>query len=223
MSDIQNVQLGFSCPLKREDMEVTEQGHFCSSCSKEVIDFTDKSQADFDKIIKASPQRICGAFKTSQLSQAFLKYAAATAIAGSTLLGACREIDIIPSDPIAIEEETFELGLFITGELLLPDEEVLGLPITYPEPVGGIEQFYLALYKELKPPKGMEASGKVYLRLRIDETGKVTKVEVIKELAPSANKEAIRAVKAIDFLFKPATFKEGPGPSDFIVPVNFQY
>ena len=141
MSDIQNVQLGFSCPIKREEMTKTTKGHFCSGCSKEVIDFTDKSQEDLKEMMKSSKGKVCGSFKTSQLSQSFLKYAAATAIASSTLLGACQEKEIVPEIQAGIELEEVLEGFVIFGDIIEPDGDLQNVyidPMVYAKPVGGI-------------------------------------------------------------------------------------
>jgi hypothetical protein len=53
-------------------MSITEKGRFCSSCSKVVVDFTDRSKASIlQEYLNSDPngEKICGVFKNSQLAE----------------------------------------------------------------------------------------------------------------------------------------------------------
>jgi hypothetical protein len=60
------------CHENWNDMSITEKGRFCSSCSKVVVDFTDRSKASIlQEYLNSDPngEKICGVFKNSQLAE----------------------------------------------------------------------------------------------------------------------------------------------------------
>jgi len=65
-----------------------------------------------------------------------------------------------------------------------------------------------------------EAEGRVWIRVTIDETGRVIKAEVENsEVIPSLEKAAIDAAKK--WLFKPAKQRDVPVKSQIMIPFNF--
>lgn len=56
------------CHENWNEMTPTERGVFCSTCKKEVFDFTDKSDYHLAKILDSN-QSVCGRFKTGQLNR----------------------------------------------------------------------------------------------------------------------------------------------------------
>ena len=60
------------CHENWNDMSITEKGRYCSSCSKVVIDFTNRSKASIlQEYLNADPngEKICGVFKNTQLEE----------------------------------------------------------------------------------------------------------------------------------------------------------
>lgn len=60
------------CHENWNDMSITEKGRYCSSCSKVVIDFTNRSKASIlQEYLNADPngEKICGMFKNTQLEE----------------------------------------------------------------------------------------------------------------------------------------------------------
>lgn len=60
------------CHENWNDMTIQEKGRFCSSCSKVVIDFTNRSKASIlQEYLNADPngEKLCGVFKNSQLAE----------------------------------------------------------------------------------------------------------------------------------------------------------
>ena len=55
------------CSEKFTNFSTTDNGAFCSSCEKEVIDFTTMSQTEILKFLCKNSATTCGRFKTSQL------------------------------------------------------------------------------------------------------------------------------------------------------------
>jgi TonB family protein len=217
MSDIKNVKLSFNCPKTRETLQETAEGYNCSDCSKKVIDFTNKDQNELQQIIKSSDSHVCGIFKTSQLSQAFVKYAAATAIVGGSLmLPACGQ-----HTPKADSAEVFELTGFVDYGGFV-DDTTKADSFTYPEPIGGTVKFYDALKFHLKYPESLKVEGRVFVKLTIDAKGKISNVEVVKGIDKLADDEAIRAVKATNFPFKPAESNGAPVEGSVVMPIIFK-
>lgn len=62
----ESIQLKFNCQEDLEAMSCTDQGKFCTACQKEVIDFTQKSYLEIQRIREDQPE-MCGIFLTEQL------------------------------------------------------------------------------------------------------------------------------------------------------------
>lgn len=69
---MKNQEYSFSihtpCTQDWFSMEVTDTGRYCQVCSKNVIDFTNQSNADIFKTINDSKERICGRIWENQLT-----------------------------------------------------------------------------------------------------------------------------------------------------------
>ncbi|HCV80954.1 MAG TPA: hypothetical protein DGQ38_07890, partial [Zunongwangia profunda] len=63
-----SIEIPEACGENWEHMTVSQLGKFCQVCKKEVIDFTNTTDAELLQKIK-SGQKICGRFKQSQLSR----------------------------------------------------------------------------------------------------------------------------------------------------------
>lgn len=63
-----SIEIPEACGENWEHMTVSQLGKFCQVCEKEVIDFTNTTDAELLQKIK-SGQKICGRFKQSQLSR----------------------------------------------------------------------------------------------------------------------------------------------------------
>jgi len=55
------------CNEDWDKMTETEKGRFCAVCSKNLIDFTDKSRFEIEEILSNPQEKICGRFNTEQL------------------------------------------------------------------------------------------------------------------------------------------------------------
>lgn len=55
------------CHENWESMTPTEQGRFCLSCEKEVVSFTNQTEAQIVAYFKNAPKNVCGQFKPAQL------------------------------------------------------------------------------------------------------------------------------------------------------------
>jgi hypothetical protein len=199
MSDIKNVNLGFNCPKTKDSLNRTTKDSFhCSNCSKEVID-------------------TCGIFNQSQLSRTFLKYAAATALIGSSFLATAQGQHVIEADSV---EEAYELiGDIVFGEVV---DDTTSYNYYYPEPIGGMAKFYEALMTQLKYPDSLKTDGRTFVKITVDTTGNITTVEVIKGFDEYADKESVRAIESLNYPFKTADNNGKPVESHLILPINFK-
>lgn len=149
------------CDAKFSEMIPNANGSFCSSCAKNVIDLSRKTNAEVAKILAHSKDTsICARLKTSQLEQVFehnevsklnsFKYA--TAIAASVLL---------TSNVIAQEKEPVKIEVDTTK----PQRITMG-KIAYREPVNKVVAF--SFYGKLLNSKTKKPlSAKVYPDLSI--------------------------------------------------------
>jgi hypothetical protein len=121
------------CDAKFSEMTPNAQGSFCSSCAKNVIDLSRKTNSEVAKILANSKDTsICARLKTSQLDQVFehnevsklttFKYA--TAIAATVLLS---------SNVVAQEKEPVKIEVDSTK----PQRVIMG-KIAYREPVNKV-------------------------------------------------------------------------------------
>jgi protein TonB len=88
-----------------------------------------------------------------------------------------------------------------------------------PEPIGGIQAIQSKIvYPEIAKRAGIE--GKVYVLAFVDETGNVTKAEIIKGLGAGLDDAALGAVKATKF--KPGKQRGKPVKVQVSIPIVFK-
>lgn len=218
MSDIKNINLGFNCTKTKDSLNRTSNDRFhCSDCSKEVIDFTSKSKHELDEILKSKLSNTCGIFKPSQLSKRFMKYAATTALVGSSFLATAQGQHII--EPDTVEEVCALMTGIVLGEVV---DDSTSYNYYYPEPIGGMKKFYEVLMKQVSYPDSLEVDGRTFVKIIVNTTGNITTVEVIKGFDKYADKESVRAIKSLNYPFKPAENNGIPVESQLILPINFK-
>jgi hypothetical protein len=127
--EIKNVSLSFCC---QEDWDqfatIDEHARFCASCKHRVIDFTNTNQRELEKELQ-SGARVCGRFKASQMSDTFLKMAAASIVVAATVSSiACTnelaEIEPQPAPMEAVSEMEFMGDVMFTGFILEVENEI---------------------------------------------------------------------------------------------------
>ena len=112
------------CDAKFSEMTPNAHGSFCSSCAKNVIDLSRKTNSEVAKILANSKDSsICARLKTSQLDQVFehneasklntFKYA--TAIAASVLLTS--NVTAQEKEPVKIEVDSTKPQRVIMGKI----------------------------------------------------------------------------------------------------------
>jgi hypothetical protein len=207
MTKIKDVTIEFNCP------ETLDNKLHCDRCSHAVIDFTNKTDKELREEIKKSKEPVCGLFKKSQLSDQFLKYAAATFIAtsltiptlgqevikGDSLLKACEKIET------ENEEEVF-LGIIVE---------------TQAEPIGGYKIFFEAITSKMNYPTGLKEKGKSFVEFTIDSVGQMKDVSLIKGFNELADKEAVRVLSTLNYPFNPGRQRGKPVKTRLVIPITF--
>lgn len=92
-----------------------------------------------------------------------------------------------------------------------------------PDYPGGMKSFYEYLGKSIKFPetaKKNKTQGKVFLSFVVEQTGKLTDVEVIKGLTKETNAEAVRVLKESP-KWNAGTIKGKPVRVKYNIAVNF--
>lgn len=128
-----SLQIQNPCDAKFSEMTPNANGSFCSSCAKNVIDLSRKTNSEVAKILANSKDSsICARLKTSQMEEVFehneisklntFKYA--TAFAASVLLS---------SNAVAQEKEPTKIAI----DSSKPQRIVMG-KIAYREPVNKV-------------------------------------------------------------------------------------
>lgn len=214
MSEIKNINLEFNCPENRNTLEQIENGYNCDKCSKNVIDFTNKSNDELQRIISESLEPVCGIFRRSQLSQKFMKYAAATFIATATSLTANGQ-DIVVKDSVDqacnhLEEEHEELGEFF-GAIIE----------TQAEPIGGYKKFFEVLSDSIKYPEGLKEKGKVFVQFTVDTLGQMGDFKIVRGYNELAEHATLTAMSNLNFPFKPGEQRGTPVKTRLVIPITF--
>lgn len=74
MKQILSLTVSKPCSEKFNQFKPTQNGGFCSSCSKEVIDFRNMSDAQLTKFFKNKKENTCGVFYKTQLKSYTSEY-----------------------------------------------------------------------------------------------------------------------------------------------------
>jgi hypothetical protein len=65
---IKDIRIDKPCSENWQNMDSRSGARFCRSCRKEVFDFTDKTDADLQRLIAEQGNSICGRFRRSQIN-----------------------------------------------------------------------------------------------------------------------------------------------------------
>ncbi len=111
-----------------------------------------------------------------------------------------------PPPPPKEEEEEVEPVFFVAVEQM-------------PEPIGGISAIQKKIvYPEIAKRAGVQ--GRVYVKAYVDESGKVTKVELIRGIGAGCDEAAMEAVNSV--MFSPGKQRGKPVKVQVTVPVLFK-
>ena len=213
MTTIKNINLAFRHSENRNKLMNNGLTCHCHQCQTQVIDFTSSLSQELNKALRKSKKPVYGILKRSPLIDPFIKYAAATFIATTSIVAQVHgqvpiKIDSVEHAHKRIQEyDSIEIFGIITEK--------------QPEPIGGYAQFYEAISRELKYPEGLNKSGKVYIQYTVDTLGRMTDIMVAKGLHELADQEALRVIRKLDYSFKPGEIHGKKIKTRMIIPLSF--
>ena len=134
------------------------------------------------------------------------------------------EIDLdMEADEALVVQEVEEIVLEEVIEEEAP-EEIFMIVKDPAEPVGGYQEFYAFVSKELKyPRKALEvnATGKVFIKFIVDKDGALTSVEIARGIGFGCDEEALRVLgKAPNW--KPARQRGKLVKQQMVIPIHFK-
>lgn len=65
------IEMEFNCPESLNSMPKNDQGFYCQSCSKTIVDFTGKSNKEISEIIQRNSGKTCGVLRKNQVLNPF--------------------------------------------------------------------------------------------------------------------------------------------------------
>lgn len=196
--EIQNVELAFNCPQDWESMTVCGNGRFCNGCQKIVYDFTDKSQKDYEAMLRQHDGQICGRFQQKQMkpSASFAKAAAFAALS----FGVTEGVAQTPQPPVLEERakliDNKDSTNYFFGVICEPN----------PEFIGGTKAMFEFLREYICYPDGARNEsimGTVYVGFYVETDGRLTEVKVKRGICSDLDNEAIYVVKSMSGKWKP--------------------
>jgi hypothetical protein len=130
------VHIASPCHENWNEMTANEQGAFCKSCQKNVIDFSTKTQNEIYDIVTLNSGGLCGRFREDQLNEPVIKSEIHSnlfnwkAIAASlaALIAADKNInakDTAPRPPVTCSSHVVKGDVKITRPMLIGDTVVL--------------------------------------------------------------------------------------------------
>ncbi len=198
-------------------MDPTSNGFNCNQCSKELIDFRNKSDDEIQRIVSKSLNPICGVFKQSQMSQRFLKYAAATFIATATSIN-------INAQTKELDSLELEHAIDSLMETEFEDNDIpfLGIIVeNQAEPIGGYPKFFEAISKAVKYPPELKEKGKVFIQFTVDTLGQMNEFKIVRGYNELAEQATLNALKNLNFPFNPGEQRGKPVKTRLVIPVTF--
>ena len=211
---LKNIELSFVCPQNWDAMTACGDGKFCAVCQKIVYDFSNKSQKDYDQMVKKHHGQLCGRFTVDQMKPASNLAKAATLLALSlipTALSAQEEQQRVPIPTVLTEEKPSE------------KEIIFGIIIEQqPEFIGGQKAMFKFLADNICYPNDTCTEGTVYVRFVVNIDGTFTNVEVKRGFAKSFDEEALRVVKLMSGKWKGGYQGGKPAKVTYILPIKFK-
>lgn len=195
MSDSGKIKLAFHCPEKLEKMTPTENGKFCATCKKNIVDFRNRDSKSISKII-AQKEYTCGIFNAEQI-QASKKYSLWTKIVTSIFIsigffGFDKSLlaQENKTDSSQTQQNQVNEGIHITGIIA----EIM--PIYKNGEDSGLMAF---LKREIKVGD-FTAQEIIYTQFTVDTLGKTKDIKIIKGGNKTLHKEIIRVIHLLEFI-----------------------
>jgi len=213
---ITNIKLGFSCPVKWDEMEDLGSSRFCNHCNKQVYDFTNSKAQEFLKIVGENGNDVCGRYTKAQtmpVCQAGKKWqkwlSAAALLIGVSLLNEKAHGQQKSLNPVIKQkqaERDLVVGFIGTAQLM-------------PEFPGGASAYEKFMLKNIHWKPGMK-NGRVFASFTIKPDGTPIDLRIVRGLTELNDTEVIRVLKMMP-KWKPAVQDGKPVSVVYTLPVNF--
>ena len=211
---LKNVELSFVCPQNWDAMTACGDGKFCTVCQKVVYDFSNKSQKDYDRMVKKHRGQLCGRFTVEQMKPASNLAKVASLLALSlipTALSAQEEHLRVPIPTILTEGKPSKEVEFIGG-----------IVEQNPEFIGGQKAMFKFLADNLRWSEKMDcAEGTVYVGFTVNIDGTFSDV-VVKRGVSIFNEEAVRVVKLMSGKWRGGYQSGKPVKVSYTIPIKFK-
>ncbi len=146
-----SIQIPSPCHEDWNQMLPAEQGRFCQSCEKTVVDFSqmsDEQVLNYFKLKQSTSEHVCGRFRAEPVSKpvqfqwqrwplSLQRFA--MALVAVVLLGgasACHSTDQTVGDVVFVEEDTVQVAIpedTLNGEVAVPEVLPVTPPTKHPE------------------------------------------------------------------------------------------
>lgn len=179
----------FECHKKWEEMIPTENGRFCATCEKEVIDFTNKSDRFVQEFLERSNGTFCARMKKSFLLK--------------------RSVTPALKKFLSVFVAVFGLAFFTHTNAFSQDvhkgkppldQHVFGGFVC--EPVfsyGGQKGLISFIQKHVRYPRGETKTGTVIVVFFIYKNGSIGNPKIMRSLGEKFDAEALRVTKLLRF------------------------
>lgn len=197
-------------------MTSCEEGRFCGSCQKTVLDFTQKSELEIQELLAKQTGKVCGRFYTHQLAQpvhsnrfSFRRvFSSVLVLLGLSFLS--KEAEAQQKKKVTEKKQThaksktpqidtrIEIGL-VSIDGPMPNSDVVNSPEVMPQFKFGGEAGFQKFFNSNKRSFKDDVEGLVVTSFIVDTLGKVTDIQILKTLSDEANTEALRLTSLLEF------------------------
>ena len=191
---IKNVRLSFACDKNFDAMTPCSTGRHCDACNKVVIDFTNKTMADYEAAFEATTE-ICGRFEVSQLAVVQIPNTWMSRIAATVAL--------------IVGLGAFNTELSAQKATSRPSQ---GQKVVYPVKMHGIaiapssnlpfamKNELLEAFKKELPVFSDSLSGTMSFGFSLDEAGNLTNLTIRKSLDPAFDQAVLQLLAKLNFI-----------------------
>lgn len=244
-TNITNVRLQFNCTANWEEMRQLDGCRFREQCHKKVYDFTGSTREEFEQVLAANNNKLCGRFTTEQatvpaLVTPFWKkwVSAAIVLLGFNFISckdglhetSAREV-VVPTtqckktstitmgNPLRVRSNNLQQKADDADSLVL-DPPYNDDDFTQPSFPGG-ETAMTKYFKNNIPYLKGTPDGRVIASFTVTDKGRVTDIKILRGLTQPAEQTVIRALENSP-KWNPGTHHNKPISTKYTIPVSFK-
>lgn len=203
--EISGVVLEFACH------EYIDEHNYCNSCARTLIDFTCLKNEDLANAINNSDGMICGRFRTTQLSQQFVTYAAIGVMAAAISTTSCT-----PEEKSTVEKSAFhnnnhvappppvhEIDSFFVSGVVVARRET-------PKPIGGLNKLLRTIKEQIHLSNDLKTKHSVLISVFADSAGNVQVAKISSlhrkpSIIADIEEEVLQVVSNLKLVFNPVS------------------